>query len=367
MEGPARTMWKPNWSETQQRFIRWWNREGLLVGMWGALDVGRAVHASVPVPVPPEDLTQRYTDPHYRAAANRYRLSRSVFPLDILPSADTDLGPGSLALLLGSEPAFAEDTVWFHPCIEHVQEPESLAPFAFDANHPWWLKTKCLLESCVEDCDGQYLVPCPDLVENMDILASVRGAEAMCLDLIDRPEWVEQKINEINQVWFDAYQRIYDIIKRDDGSSAFGPFYIWGPGKVAKLQCDTSVLFSPEMYRRFVLPSLTEQCAWLDHSLYHLDGTQAIMHLDTVLEIEALDAIEWTPQAGIESGGHPRWYDLYRRILAAGKSIQVVNVELNEIVPLLDAIGKDGVYIMISFRTERDVEQATKLVEPYCA
>ena len=194
---------------------------------------------------------------------------------------------------------------------------------------------------------------------------SLRGFDALLMDMVERPEWVEQKIREINEVWFTAYQLIYDLIKLEDGSSTFGAFYIWGPGKVAKLQCDASAMFSPKMYQRFVVPALTAQCEWLDHSLYHLDGTQAMVHLDTLLAIKPLDAIEWTPQAGIETGGHKRWHDLYRRILAAGKSVQVVNVEPDEVLPLLDAIGRKGVYMLIQFKNEREAEQVLKLVEPY--
>jgi ABC-type sugar transport system ATPase subunit len=112
------------------------------------------------------------------------------------------------------------------------------------------------------------------------------------------------------------------------------------------------------------VPALTAQCKWLDHSLYHLDGTQAIVHLDTLLQIEPLDAIEYTPQAGIETGGHKRWHEMYRRILAAGKSVQVVNVEIPEVMPLLDALGPKGVYLLIQFKDEREAEQVQKLVEP---
>jgi len=222
-----------------------------------------------------------------------------------------------------------------------------------------------MLRECVATAQGQYLVGCPDLIENMDVLSSLRGAQTLCIDMLERPEWIETKIAEINDVWFAAYDRIYDIIKLPDGSSAFGAFYIWGPGKVAKLQCDASAMFSPQMYRRFVVPALTQQCAWLDHSLYHLDGTQAMVHLDALLEIAPLDAIEWTPQAGIETGGHRRWHDLYRRILAAGKCVQVVNVEPHEVLPLLDAIGNQGVYMLIQFKDEREADQVLQSVAKY--
>src|ERR1019366_1463651 len=267
-------MWKSNWEQSKQRFVKWWNREGLLIGMWGAPEMGRSLHEMVPAPVKPSTIEARYCDAAFREAENHYRLSRSVFPLDVLPSATTDIGPGSLAMFLGSQPGFAEDTVWFYPCIEQELEPEKLPPLQFDENNSWWKISENVIRACVESSRGKYIVGCPDLIENMDVLSSLRGAQTLCLDMLERPEWIEQKIWEINEVWFAAYQRIYDLIKLEDGSSAFGAFYIWGPGKVAKLQCDSSAMFSPKMYQRFVVPVLTAQCAWLDHSLYHLDGTQ---------------------------------------------------------------------------------------------
>ena len=358
-------MWKSNWDQTKQRFLKWWDRDGLLVGMWGAPETAACLHETVAAPPRPADIEARYCNAAFRAAENHYRLARSIFPLDVMPSATTDLGPGSLALFLGAKPGFAEDTVWFHPCIQEELEPDKLPPLRFDPNHPWWRATEDILRRCAELARGKYLVGCPDLVENMDVLASLREAQTLLIDMIERPEWVERKVWEINQVWFAAYQRIYDIIKLEDGSSAFGAFYIWGPGKVAKLQCDSSAMFSPKMYQRFVAPALTAQCQWLDYSLYHLDGTQAMAHLDSLLQIEPLDAIEWTPQAGIETGGHKRWHEMYRRILAAGKCVQVVNVELDEIQPLLDTLGPKGVYMLIQFKDQAEADKVRKMVEPY--
>jgi hypothetical protein len=217
----------------------------------------------------------------------------------------------------------------------------------------------------VRRAEGKYLVGCPDLVENVDILAALRDPQVLMMDMIERPEWVEAKVAEINQVWFDAYQRIYDIIKLDDGSAAFDAFRLWGPGKTAKLQCDAAAMFSPDMFRRFVSPALSAQCEWLDYSMFHLDGTQAMCHLDALLEIAALDAIEWTPQAGIESGGHPRWFEMYRRILDAGKSLQALHVQKDELVPLLETTGGDGVYLMMRCSRIEDVDEILEIVAPY--
>jgi hypothetical protein len=350
-------MWKSNWPQTQRRFNDWWNRKGFMIGMWGAPDTGRPLHADVPEPTPPSSLEERYCNASYRAALAEYTLSRSAFPAEVLPLASTDIGPGSLGLFCGCTPGFADSTVWFYPSIEEDPEPERLPPLRFDKANPWWRITDSLIEASVERAAGRYLTACPDLLENIDILSSLRGPQTLMVDMLERPEWVEQKVWEINQLWFEVYQRIYDRIRLPDGSSAFGAFYLWGPGKTAKVQCDASAMFSPAMFRQFVLPALSAQCDWLDHSLYHLDGTQALCHLDTLLGIEGLDAIEWTPQAGIEEGGHPRWYELYRRILRAGKSVQVVGVSHDQVLPLLDAIGHDGVYLLTTFTGEEDASR----------
>jgi hypothetical protein len=124
-------------------------------------------------------------------------------------------------------------------------------------------------------------------------------------------------------------------------------------------------MFSPTMFEEIVVPTLTKQCEWLDHPMYHLDGTQAICHLDNLLAIGPLDAIEWTPQAGIEGGGSPRWYDLYLRILDAGKSVQAVGVRPEEVIPLLDAIGGKGIYILTDFHNEREAGKLLAQVEQY--
>ena len=106
-------------------------------------------------------------------------------------------------------------------------------------------------------------------------------------------------------------------------------------------------MISDEMFDSLVVPSLVEQTRWLDHSVYHLDGTQALHHLDSLCAIPRLDAIEWTPQAGIEGGGDPRWYGIYRKILDAGKSVMAVHVSAKDVIPLLDAVGPDGIFLHI--------------------
>lgn len=79
---------------------------------------------------------------------------------------------------------------------------------------------------------------------------------------------------------------------------AFCYFSSWAPGKMSKLQSDISTMISQDDYRRFVQPFIREQCQKIDYTLYHLDGVGAMHHLPALLEIEELNAIQWTPGVG---------------------------------------------------------------------
>jgi hypothetical protein len=99
--------------------------------------------------------------------------------------------------------------------------------------------------------------------------------------------------------------------------------------------------------------------------MFHLDGSQAMVHLDSLLSIDSLDAIEWTPEPGQPNGGDPHWYDLYRKIKTAGKSVQAIDVQPNQIIPLIDAVGPEGLYILANFQTLEEAQGIEKLLAAY--
>ncbi len=342
--------WKPNWDETQHHLIDWWNHQGPVIGAWTP-PICRTPREDLDGMRISGDIERFYSDPAYHADCEHARLARSFFGGDILPVAETDIGPGSLALYLGSEPGISKDTVWFNACLDHIGQP-----IRFDPQNRWWQVTEQTLRACVLKSAGKYLVGCPDLVEGLDTLASLVGTEALMIDLVEEPRAVMARLDEITEAWFAVYSRVYELIRLEDGSSTFGAFRIWGPGKTAKLQCDCSAMLSPRMFQKFALPFLKRQCAWLDHSLYHLDGHQCLCHLDALLDIEDLEAIEWTPDPTVPTGGDPTWYPFYRKILDHGKSVQVVGVRPSEIQPLFDYIGTQGVYLFVDVPTQAEFE-----------
>ena len=346
--------WKEDWNDAQRAFEAWWARKGLALHVTAPKD---EPWEEVPPPPEPLSLEERWLDPAFRLGQAVHAMSRTFYGGVAMPFFDTQIGPGSLGTFLGSEPGFAPDTVWYRPL---PLEPEEWPALSFDPSNVWFKRHMALIEAGVKASDGRFLVGLPDLIENIDTLAQLRDPQTLMVDLLERPHWVKSKVSEINSVYFAAFDAMTERAKDERGGNVFAAFNVWGPGRTAKVQCDASAMFSPAMFEEFVVPALTEQCEWLDYSLYHLDGTQCFCHLDHLLSIEALDAIEWTPQAGIEGGGDPRWYDLYRRIKAGGKGVQAVGVRYDEVLPLIDAVGPEGLYVMTWAPTEA---AARKLVE----
>ena len=350
--------WKQNLEETKKHYTDWWNHKGIVVNMWEHFQNGVTPHADVAMPAAPKDLNQKWFDPKWRAEYLDWYVAHSSLKADMLPVANTQLGPGSLAAILGGVFEGGEDTIWIHP------NPDYTDDIKFDENHPNWLLHKEMLRAVKEKAQGHYYVGMPDLMEGLDVLAAMKGTDKVLLDTVMQPEVLERQMQQINDIYFKVFDELYDIIREGD-EMAFCYFSAWAPGKMTKIQSDISTMISVEDYRRFVQPFIREQCRKIDYTLYHLDGVGALHHLPALLEVEELNAIQWTPGVGEPQGGSPKWYDLYKRILAAGKSIMACWVTLDELRPLLDNIGVNGVHLEMDFHNEDEVEQAVRIVEEY--
>ena len=350
--------WKSNLEETKQRYINWWNHKGIILNMWEHFQEGVQPHAEITPPAPAKDLSQKWFDPRWRAEYLDWYVAHSSLKADILPVANTQLGPGSLAAILGGVFEGGEDTIWIHP------NPDFTDEIVFNPEHPNWILHKELLKACKAKANGHYFVGMPDLMEGLDVLAALKGTDRVLLDTVMQPEILEQQMQQINDIYFKVFDELYDIIREGD-EMAFCYFSSWAPGKMSKLQSDISTMISQDDYRRFVQPFIREQCQKIDYTLYHLDGVGAMHHLPALLEIEELNAIQWTPGVGEPQGGSPKWYDLYKKILAGGKSVMACWVTLDELKPLLDHIGVDGIHLEMDFHNEKEVEQAMRIVEEY--
>lgn len=348
----------------RRRMIEWWQGRELVV--W--ITAPRSDRPATPPPQP-TDPNKAWLDVPHRVSSAVARVANTVWAGEAVPYLPLNMGPGSLGTFLGAQPVFEPHTVWYKPCITDgsLDQPISLDP----RNNRWLDQHLELTDALLAASEQQFFVGMPDLIENIDVLAAMRDSQTLLLDLIERPQWVEQRLWEINEAFFRAFDIFYERLSRQQGGGNWFFFEIWGPGKTAKVQCDFSCMISPSMFRRFVVPALTAQCGWLDYSMYHLDGEGALGHLDALLEIEPLKAIEWTPTGAWGDdpqnprGASPAWHDMYRRIKSAGKSVQAVGLRASEVVGLIEAVGPQGLFIQCFVRDEDEASTLAQKLEQY--
>ncbi|MEI6602079.1 MAG: trimethylamine corrinoid protein 2 [Clostridia bacterium] len=353
-----------DWSATQERFKAWWAHtkvDGPLMHIVAKRNVPLPGFETVLEPTSAEDM---HLNVDRIATLARNRMKTHILLADALPFLDCNMGPGSMSLYLGAEPEFAWDTVWYKECVE---DWSTTPPFRYDPENPWWKRHLALITRLKELAQGEFLVTIPDIIENVDILSAMRGPQAFCYDMIDEPDLIHSFVNQVDDLYFTYYDAMYDIIKGTDGSSSYTAFNIWGPGKTAKVQCDFNAIMSPDQFREFVVPSLRKQCQQLDNSMFHLDGKDAARHIDALMEIDELDALQWTSGAGQPDAADPQWFPIWDKVKAAGKSlwVSIHDGEMKDCVAGADRMvkryGADGLYLL--FYGQMDETPARELVQ----
>jgi len=309
-------LYREDMDAVRERLTAWWNGEDLGRPMMQITAPRPEPLEPTPAPPEPEGWVTHYStaDFDYRVSLAARACNGTLFLGEAVPTVSPDLGPGCLSLYLGCRGIDMPGTVWFERCIER---PET-ARFEYDPDNFYWDFTLRLAREQLRLGAGRFLIQFPDLIEGLDTLAAMRGSERLLMDLIERPDWVRDCLRRITDLYFHYYDALYDLLCDEAGGSCF---WVWAPGRLAKLQCDFSAMISPGMFGEFMVPVLEEMCERLSHSLYHWDGPGALGHLDHLLSIEKLDMIQWTAGEGNEPPSDKRWWPCYHRIIDAGKKV----------------------------------------------
>lgn len=264
---------------------------------------------------------------------------------DAWPRWWANFGPGIIAGFLGADVHCTPDTatVWYGASERGAIEDLRLR---YDADNIWWRRVCDLTARAVERWGDKVCIAHTDLGGNLDLLASFRTTELLLLDLYDSPAEIERLVGETTSLWIRYYDELHDLIKPTGrGTTPWAP--IWSPKRCYMLQSDFCAMISPDMFERFVLPDLAACCAKLDNAFYHLDGPDAIRHLDMMLSIDKLAGIQWIPGDG-QPHEH-EWLELLGRIRDGGKLCQVyVTAEWAQTI-VKELGGRGFVFYILSF------------------
>jgi len=243
--------------------------------------------------------------------------SYTEFLGDAFPSVDfSAFGPGVLAAFVGAKLDNSSGRVWFFP---EKELPIEKIHVKYDPENKYVLRIKELYEAGIEKWKGKVILSFPDLGGVMDVAATLRGSENLLLDLYDAPEEVIRLNNEIQTAWYEAYNDFYAILKEQKYITDWNGLLSSKPAYV--LQCDFCYMIGNAMFREFVLPTLLKDTEALSNTIYHLDGIGELAHLDTILSIKNLNAVQWVFGAGQKDSD--QWDEVHEKIVAAGKQLML--------------------------------------------
>lgn len=261
-------------------------------------------------------------------------------------------GPGVLAAFCGAVLDNSNGAVWFRAAEKkHIGDVHCV----YDPENRWAARIKDIYRAGIDRWQGSVLMSMPDLGGVLDVAATLVGTEELLLDLYDEPEEVKRLISEIETAWYAAYRDFEEVLRPQGGYTNWAGLASRRPGYI--VQCDFCYMIGNAMFREFVLDTIRRDTERLDRVIYHLDGVGQLNHLDDILSLPGVAAIQWEPGAGNPYGAY--WMDVYRRIEAAGKHAWLTG-SLEENLQVLGELHNTP-YLRIGFDAE-DREKAERIL-----
>ncbi len=344
---------KEDAEQSKRRVEAWWNHEIIdraVVRVTAPLELDagdKEEHV--------DDLERYFTDPDVVIPRAEKQLSRTYFGGEAFPSVGPIRTVAILGSFLGGRVRFMDtNTVWTGHIID---DPDDLPDLSFSPENKWWKIAKRLMECFVEQAEG-YHVAIPDLNGPTETLARLRGTESLALDFMDNPEYIKSTIDTLTQVWFRYWQECTKITQKTGGH-----FYwmgIWSDRPSVDLQSDFSCMISSKMFDEYFLPSIEKQTRMVERTIYHLDGPDAVKHLDSLLELPALNGIQWVPGAGAKPA--VEWIPLLKRIQDRSKLVHV-SCDKGHVEALLRELRPEGLMLATSCSTVDEAHDLLRNVE----
>jgi hypothetical protein len=333
---------KPDFEKSMQRIYAWYEQQ--IIDRppirFSAHNAEYAVSPHLKKTWP--SLKERWFDSEYQVELFIDSIKGKKFYAETFPVFWPNLGPEVYTAFHGSELEYMEVTSYSVPFIKN---PEDIDRIRFDKNNPYFRKIEEMTLLALEKCEGRFLVGYTDLHPGMDCVAAWTDPQELCIDLLVNPDMVRKLIRLANQHFQEVFDYFDNLLKSHNQLSVTWmgiPSY----GKMHIPSSDFSAMISTELYLEFVHPVTVAEVKPMTHNVYHADGKGVARHIDHILQIQEINAIQWVQGMGYDSP-IMQWVPLIKKIQAAGKSL-VLDIQVNELEDFIDAVDPEGIYLCIS-------------------
>jgi hypothetical protein len=323
----------PEFPLIARRFEAWWRQEVVDRPLWlGAANKN-----------PARPITRRIDlihDPERWLEAKLEDLAHRQFFGDAIPNIRVDFGAACLGSLLGVPVEFSSDTTWTHACIKN--EDWSDAP-VFQLQGRWWKQMQLLLDVAASEAKGRFAVCTPSLGGLGDVLTNLRGATEICMDVLEQPARILSVMDQLFPLWKQGFAEIYQRIV-GAGAALIHWHLLWSDLPYVVTECDLGFSISQSDFEKVCLPDISRTAAAVGRSVFHLDGAGSTRHVDALLEVPEIRAIQYTP--GAASPSAMPWLEMFRKVQSKGRSL-LVFAPLNEVISLFDELSPEGLAVLV--------------------
>ncbi|MFA5561661.1 MAG: hypothetical protein WDA00_03375 [Eubacteriales bacterium] len=347
--------YKADWESAKVRLAAFWEQE-VVDRCCFEVTAPLEPHTDPTAPLEPRPANWR-TDPDFLVRQYRGEFARTYYGGEAFPKTFINLGAaGHAGYFKGAKYEIHDDSVWFFPSAHTADD------LVFDEESFLYQKTLELAEKFALDSRGDYIIGMPDGAGNADALAHLWGSQRLLEAMIEEPEEVQRALAKMQYAYEKEMLGAYEILKKHQiEETCIGWMGTYAArGLHAQMQSDLSVMISTDMYNEFIMPELERQCEILDYPLYHFDGIDQIRHLDSLLSIRKLRAIQW-----MQVAGQPRATDfipVLRKIQQAGKGLFIM-VRPHEVQPLMESLSSRGLYLSTKVSSPGEADELLQKVK----
>ena len=338
--------------ETRERLEAWWNG--------AAFDDRPCILASVEKETLSDERISAddfWNKPSMMASLRHRWACNKVYFGEAVPYLYMDYGANAVALQLGAKATWRDtETIWANPCCEELSE------IIMARRQGYWraIQDEAIRVGLNECRQSSMMLSSYCLGAPLDLIAALYGTENTLVDLLDDSEGVKRAARHITNIIIEHFLELK--AKCDAQRVPLNGWHgIWAPDATTPIQEDFSYMIGNDMFQTFCLPNLSDIADAVPYAFYHLDGIGALKHLDSVLSIKAMRAVQWQPGEGHMA--MYQWIDVIKHILDSGKSCQVY-ANAQDVFMLTKEVGAKGMLYIVTDTQDNILKMADSLRLP---
>jgi len=295
---------------------------------------------------------ERTFDTQFLIDCMKTGVENTIYLGDAIPHCYINMGPEVFSGFFGTEIEYGPDTSWSIPNLLDWSDVDNIK---FDENNFFYKKMDEMMLDFIAGSEGLFYTGMTDIHPGGDAIAAFRDPAELNIDMIEYTDEVKKLLKYVTDCFIKYYDHAATMLEEHKmpisawcGITSTKRWYV--PSN------DFSCMVSPAMFDDVFLPELARECKSLESSVYHLDGPGAIKHLDSLLTIKELNAIQWVYTAdGIQKPSD--WMHLYKKVQKAGKGLQI-SINISELDYFMEELSPQGIWLGVGGISTKDEADA---------